>query len=176
MDDGEMSRQTTERMKGVFAGARTVFDALNRKVTQYDAGKEVAPGITSVATPGHTPGHMSYVVASGDDKVLCAGRRHQRCRRCSRAIRAGTPSSTRTRQMAEATRRKVYDMLAAEKMMVQGFHYPFPAHGLCREGGYRLPGGSGDVELRRSDASCHRRFRRPPAWAAFSCHEEMIRG
>ena len=30
-------------------------------------------------------------------------------------------------QMAEATRRKVYDMLAAEKMMVQGFHYPFPA-------------------------------------------------
>ncbi len=30
-------------------------------------------------------------------------------------------------QAAEATRRKVYDMLAAEKMMVQGFHYPFPA-------------------------------------------------
>lgn len=29
--------------------------------------------------------------------------------------------------MAEATRRKVYDMLAADKMMVQGFHYPFPA-------------------------------------------------
>ena len=30
-------------------------------------------------------------------------------------------------QAAEATRRRVYDMLAAEKMMVQGFHYPFPA-------------------------------------------------
>ena len=30
-------------------------------------------------------------------------------------------------QMAEATRRKVYDMLAADKMLVQGFHYPFPA-------------------------------------------------
>ena len=29
--------------------------------------------------------------------------------------------------MAEETRRKVYDMLVAEKMMVQGFHYPFPA-------------------------------------------------
>jgi hypothetical protein len=29
--------------------------------------------------------------------------------------------------LAEATRRKVYDMLAAEKMMVQGFHYPFPS-------------------------------------------------
>jgi len=28
---------------------------------------------------------------------------------------------------AEATRRKVYDMLVAERMMVQGFHYPFPS-------------------------------------------------
>ena len=27
--------------------------------------------------------------------------------------------------MAEATRRKAYDMLAAEKMMLQGFHLPF---------------------------------------------------
>ena len=35
-----------DRMKGVFAGARDVFDALGRKVTQYEAGKEVAPGIT----------------------------------------------------------------------------------------------------------------------------------
>src|SRR3954464_8163496 len=44
MDDGEMSRQTTDRMKEVFAGTRTVFDALKRKVTQYEAGKEVARG------------------------------------------------------------------------------------------------------------------------------------
>ena len=29
--------------------------------------------------------------------------------------------------MAEATRRKVYDRLVAEKMLVQGFHYPFPS-------------------------------------------------
>jgi hypothetical protein len=27
---------------------------------------------------------------------------------------------------AEATRRRVYDMLVADRMMVQGFHYPFP--------------------------------------------------
>jgi hypothetical protein len=28
--------------------------------------------------------------------------------------------------MAEKTRRRVYDMVAAEKLQVQGFHYPFP--------------------------------------------------
>ena len=25
-----------------------------------------------------------------------------------------------------ATRRKIYDMLVADRMVVQGFHYPFP--------------------------------------------------
>ena len=40
---------------------------------------------------------------------------------------------------AEAARRKVYDMLAAEKMLVQGFHYPFPslAHVEKTATGYR---------------------------------------
>ncbi|MEA2884050.1 MAG: hypothetical protein QOH32_3306, partial [Bradyrhizobium sp.] len=36
--------------------------------------------------------------------------------------------------------RKVYDMLVAEKMRVQGFHYPFPGLGnIVKEGsGYRV--------------------------------------
>ena len=40
---------------------------------------------------------------------------------------------------AEATRRRVYDMLAADKMLVQGFHYPFPglAHIDKDAAGYR---------------------------------------
>jgi 2-oxoglutarate dehydrogenase complex dehydrogenase (E1) component-like enzyme len=42
--------------------------------------------------------------------------------------------------MAETTRRKVYDMLVADKMRVQGFHYPFPANGFVEKdgNGYRL--------------------------------------
>jgi hypothetical protein len=30
---------------------------------------------------------------------------------------------------AEESRRKIYDMAASEKLMIQGFHYPFPSHG-----------------------------------------------
>jgi glyoxylase-like metal-dependent hydrolase (beta-lactamase superfamily II) len=125
MDDAEMGKQTSDRMKGVFAGLRKVFDALGRKVTQYEAGKEVAPGITSVATYGHTPGHMSFVIAQGNSKVFV------------QSDVTNIPLFVRNPgwhlmfdqdpQMAEATRRKTYDMVAAEKMMVQGFHYPFPA-------------------------------------------------
>src|SRR5215210_1667246 len=47
MDDGEMSRATSDRMKAVFKGVRDVFDPIGRKVTPYEAGKEIAPGITA---------------------------------------------------------------------------------------------------------------------------------
>jgi len=69
MDDGEMSRASGDRMKSVFKGVRDVFDPIGRKVTPYEAGKEIAPGITAVATPGHTPGHTSHIIASGNSKV-----------------------------------------------------------------------------------------------------------
>lgn len=36
-------------------------------------GQEVAPGIFSRATPGHTPGHMTYVVEGPEHDVLLAG-------------------------------------------------------------------------------------------------------
>jgi glyoxylase-like metal-dependent hydrolase (beta-lactamase superfamily II) len=126
MDDGEMSRAPAGRIADQFKNARRVFDALNRKVTQYDAGKDVAPGITSVATYGHSPGHTSYVVSSGAGKLYVQADVTNLPQLFVRnpgwhAFFDHDP------KMAEETRRKVYDMLAAEKMMVQGFHFPFPA-------------------------------------------------
>jgi glyoxylase-like metal-dependent hydrolase (beta-lactamase superfamily II) len=125
-DDGEMSRAPQGRMADLFKNNRRVFDALGRKVTPYEAGKELVPGITAVATPGHTPGHSSHIIASGSAKVYV------------QADVTNVPFLfvrnpgwhaffDQDAKLAEETRRKVYDMLAAEKMMVQGFHYPFPA-------------------------------------------------
>ena len=51
MDDGEMSRATGARMLTVFKNARRVFNAaVLKRVTTYEPGKEIAPGITSVGT------------------------------------------------------------------------------------------------------------------------------
>ena len=36
---------------------------------------------------------------------------------------------------AVQTRKKMYDMAAAEKMMVQGFHFPFPSRGYVEKSG-----------------------------------------
>lgn len=126
MNDGEMSRAPAGRMTDVFQNARRVFDAIGRKVTPYDAGKDVVPGVTAVATPGHSFGHSSHIVSSGSAKVyIQADVTHVPY------LFARNPGwhafYDQDPQMAEATRRKVYDMLVAERMAVQGFHYPFPA-------------------------------------------------
>jgi glyoxylase-like metal-dependent hydrolase (beta-lactamase superfamily II) len=126
MDDGNMSRAPKGRMESVFKGTRNVFDALGRKVTPYEPGKELVPGITSVATNGHTPGHNSHIVSSGGKTVYVQAdvTNHP-------ALFVRNPGwhafFDQDAAMAEATRRKVYDMLVADKIPVQGFHYPFPA-------------------------------------------------
>ena len=140
MDDGEMSKASGERMKGLFVSNRKVFvDGLKKKVTPYEMGKDVAPGLQAVASWGHTPGHTSYVLSSGSDKVFI-----QSDVTNLPALFVTNPGwhlmFDQDPAMAEATRRKVYDMLVADKMRVQGFHYPFPANGYVEKdgNGYRL--------------------------------------
>ncbi len=139
MDDGEMSR-ASERLQAGFKNARRVLDAgLKKKVTPYESGKDVAPGLQAVATLGHTPGHTSFILSSGSDKVFI-----QSDVTNLPALFVSNPGwhlmFDQDPAMAEATRRKVYDMLAADKMRVQGFHFPFPANGyVSKDGnGYRL--------------------------------------
>lgn len=127
MDDGEMSRAPAGRMEGLFKNNRRVFagEVLKRLKT-YEAGKEIAPGITPVATYGHTPGHTSHVITSGGRTVYV-----QADVTNVPFLFARNPGwhlvFDQDPNAAEATRRKVYDMLATDKLPVQGFHYPFPS-------------------------------------------------
>jgi glyoxylase-like metal-dependent hydrolase (beta-lactamase superfamily II) len=134
MDDGEMSRASPGRMTELFANNRRVFDALGRKVTVYDWDKEVVPGVTAVGTPGHSIGHTSYIVASGDKTV------YVQSDVCNNAfVFAPRPdwhgAFDQDGPQAAATRRRVYDMLTTEKLPVQAFHFPFPALRMVEKAG-----------------------------------------
>jgi glyoxylase-like metal-dependent hydrolase (beta-lactamase superfamily II) len=126
MDDGEMSRASKGRMTELFANNRRVFDTLKRKVTPYEWDKEVAPGVLAVGTPGHSIGHTSYLVNSGS-KTICV--QSDVCNNV--AVFAPYPDwhgfFDQDPPKAAATRKRVYDMLVAEKIPVQGYHFPFPA-------------------------------------------------
>ena len=69
-DENAAKAQSNEMMKNYFANVKKIYAGIESKVTKYDWGKEVAPGITSIAAPGHTPGHTAFAVASGNSKVL----------------------------------------------------------------------------------------------------------
>jgi glyoxylase-like metal-dependent hydrolase (beta-lactamase superfamily II) len=126
-DDGEMARSSTQRIADNHKNVRRVMNPeVLKRLRIYEWDKEVLPGILAVGTPGHTPGHTSHIVTSGSAKAYVQAdvthapflfARHPGWH----AFYDHEPIQ------AEATRRKVYDMLAAEKMMVQGFHYPFPS-------------------------------------------------
>src|SRR5215472_2026237 len=139
-DDGEMSRAAGERMVGLFKNNRNIFEAgLKKKVTPYEWNKELAPGLLAVETIGHTPGHTSYVLSSGSSKVFI-----QSDVTNNPMLFATNPQwhafFDQDGDVAEKTRRRVYDMLIAEKLQVQGFHYPFPGLGnIEKDGsGYRV--------------------------------------
>jgi glyoxylase-like metal-dependent hydrolase (beta-lactamase superfamily II) len=139
LDDGEMSRSPTKRIADNHKNVRRVMSGeVLKRLRTYEWDKEVLPGVAAVGTPGHTPGHTSHVVSSGNAKVYVqADVTH------APFLFARHPGwhafYDHDPVLAEATRRKVYDMLSAERMTVQGFHYPFPsvAHVEKTSTGYR---------------------------------------
>jgi len=47
--------------------------ALASRIDHVDDGAVIAPGVNVMATPGHTPGHLSVVVSSGADRAVILG-------------------------------------------------------------------------------------------------------
>jgi glyoxylase-like metal-dependent hydrolase (beta-lactamase superfamily II) len=138
-DENAAKAESNAMMKNYFANVKKIYAGIESKVTKYDWGKEVAPGITSIATPGHTPGHTSFVIASGDSKILL------------QADVTNIPEFFLRNPdwhvvfdvdpaLAQTTRHKFYDMAAAEKALVVGFHFTFPSIGHVEKDGtkYRL--------------------------------------
>ena len=87
-----------------------------------------------------TPGHVSHVVASGNSKVfvqadITAGAATLFARHPEWQFIFDTD-----KPQAVETRKKLYDMAATERMMVQGYHIAFPSMVYVERNGtgYRL--------------------------------------
>jgi glyoxylase-like metal-dependent hydrolase (beta-lactamase superfamily II) len=138
-EENAAKAQSNEMMKGYFANVKKIYTGIESKVTRYDWGKEVAPGVTALAAAGHTPGHTAFAVASGGSKVLI-----QSDVTNIPELFLRNPDWNVAYDfdpvMAQQTRHKFYDMAAAEKATVVGFHFAFPSIGHVEKDGakYRL--------------------------------------
>ena len=126
MDDTHLRAAPAEK-KMYFLNARRIFADIAQEVTRFAPG-EVAPGITAIAAPGHTPGHTAFAVTSGRQSMLVLSDtsfhpalfvRHPDWQ----LVWDVDPA------LAVKTRRRLLDRAAADRMLVQGYHFPFPAVG-----------------------------------------------
>jgi glyoxylase-like metal-dependent hydrolase (beta-lactamase superfamily II) len=137
-DSAELGK-APEAWKGAFGNVKRVFDPIAKDVKPFEFGKELVPGVTSVDARGHSPGHSAFVISSGNAKLMYIAdvTNHP-------ALFARYPEFRLWADMipdqALDTRRKLLDMLAAERMPMTGYHYPFPTVGhIAKQGsGYEF--------------------------------------
>lgn len=138
MDEGAASR-APEAMRPAFANAASRFRPYQGRIRQLGGDAEVVPGIRLVAAHGHTPGHSAIHVADGGAELMyvadVTNRPELAARRPDFHIMFDMDGAA-----AEATRRRLFDRIAADRIAVAGFHFPFPAIGhMAKEGsGYRF--------------------------------------
>jgi glyoxylase-like metal-dependent hydrolase (beta-lactamase superfamily II) len=111
----------------------------NDQLQFYAPDAEIVPGIQAVAAPGHTPGHMALLVASGSSQLLnLVDSAVQSVVSLQRpdwfaAFDADGPT-------ASETRLALLGRAVDEGLQVLGYHFPFPGVGyVAREGdGFRF--------------------------------------
>lgn len=127
MDDANLNAAGPD-LKIAFRNQRRIFSDIAARVTRFDPGAEVMSGIVTIAAAGHTPGHTAFAVHSGDQSLLVLGDTAQHP-----AIFARHPDWQAAFDIdgaaAVATRKKLFDRAAADRMLVTGYHFPFPACG-----------------------------------------------
>ncbi len=111
--------------------ARTTVMA--EKLTLVDDGETIVPGLTAVALPGHTLGHMGLIAEDGDAKLLFL----------VDSIQATVQASNMTwasiydvkRDMASETRERILTRAVEENLLTAAYHFPFPSIGTFERDG-----------------------------------------
>jgi glyoxylase-like metal-dependent hydrolase (beta-lactamase superfamily II) len=127
-----------EARKGLARRIQAVFPTW-KNIRQVEGEPEVAPGIRFVSSPGHTPGHRAFHLSSGTSELMISNDTAY-----VPALVVANPGwhglYDQNPDLAEASRRKLLDRVVADKLMICGYHFPFPAAGrIAKDGtGYAL--------------------------------------
>ncbi len=137
-DDAAMARATERQQMRFFRWAREQIAPYQKQ--RRDAKGEVFPGVTAEPIPGHTPGHTAYRIASKGEQLLIWGDIVHipdiQTRRPDVYMEPDVDGAA-----AIAMRKRVFDMVATDRLLAAGMHMHFPGFlNLNRRpnGGYEL--------------------------------------
>src|SRR5208337_3403508 len=130
-DEGKVS--ATGMMKLLVDSARANLLPNKDRLALVEDGKEVIKGVQAISTPGHTPGHTSYVLSSAGTNVLLTGdiaHTFVQFKHPEWALSFDVDPTA-----GSATRKRVMDMAAGENLTVIVYHLAFPGIGhVARDG------------------------------------------
>jgi glyoxylase-like metal-dependent hydrolase (beta-lactamase superfamily II) len=125
-DDGMLARASAEGKRD-FERARKALAAYAGRVTPVRDGA-VMPGVRAFPTPGHTPGHTAWLIESAGDSLLIWGDVIH-----FPGIQFALPHASVAFDIdasaAAATRKRLLDIVATEKLRVGGIHLDYPSFG-----------------------------------------------
>ena len=109
-------------------GPAELVKAISSHVKTFEPGARIAPGVTSVALDGHTPGHVGYEITSGKTQLLAIGDlAHSSI--VSLAKPAWTMGFDSDAALGKKTRQEKLAELAKDQEWVFAPHFPYPGVG-----------------------------------------------
>ncbi|ULB11420.1 MBL fold metallo-hydrolase [Cereibacter azotoformans] len=139
--DPDTASTIGEARQSFAAGARRRLEAIANRISLFEDGEAVLPGVTARLTPGHTPGHMAFLIDAADPMMILGDavtNPHVNFER------PDWPSpSDQDAELAAETRVGLLDQLSADGLILVGFHLPEGGIGRVERAakGYRyLPG------------------------------------
>lgn len=112
---------------------------LREKMTFIGGDVSIAPGVTSLAAAGHTPGHMAFLLESAGRNLLLTGDTVNHFV-ASLQKPDWEVAFDMDKGAAASSRRRIFGILAAEKIPFIGYHMPHPSAGYVEplEAGFRF--------------------------------------
>jgi glyoxylase-like metal-dependent hydrolase (beta-lactamase superfamily II) len=124
-----------EHMKQLLMGcAQKNLPPLKERIELFSGEKEIVPGVQAVPAPGHTPGHVGWLISSSNAQLLNISDA------VLNPLHMENPGWRSVFDLdpdgAANTRKRLLDRAAAEKIGVLAYHFPFPGLGRVESKGH----------------------------------------
>lgn len=133
------ARATNDMLKGFIENTRRQLLPLRERIVFFKDGQQFLPGVQAIAAPGHTVGHTVFMISSGDRSLCNAGDLAHHHVMSLQRPQAEFAFDTDGAQAAR-TRQRLFGMLAAQRIPLLAYHFPWPGlgHLATQGGGYRF--------------------------------------
>jgi glyoxylase-like metal-dependent hydrolase (beta-lactamase superfamily II) len=127
-DEAKLSMKDPAFMKPFVEGARKNLLPVRDRIVFVKDGQEFVPGIQAMAAPGHTVGHMIFMITSDGKSLAAIGDLTHHHILLVEKPRFEFAYDTDPKQSANS-RVRILDMLAANKIPLAAYHFPWPGNG-----------------------------------------------